>query len=431
MLLKTIQQTCQILESGVLDDSIAKLCGGVDQVDTYRQRLLNAIDAFGAQFGTDREIALFSAPGRTELGGNHTDHQRGHVLAASVNLDIIAVAARRDDNVIQVQSEGFPMDVVSLDELEPKTDQKPDAAELIRGVAARFGQLGCSITTGFDAYTTSQVMKGSGLSSSAAFEVLIGNICNAFYGANRFSPVELAEIGQYAENVYFQKPCGLMDQMASSVGGAVAIDFAEAHAPVVQPVSFDFSKTGYALCIVDTGGNHADLTAEYAAIPAEMHSVAAYFGKEVLSEVPANEVLRAIPELRKSCGDRAVLRAMHYYREDRRAQGESDALERGDFEAFLHLVENSGQSSYCLLQNVYPSSAPQDQPVSIALAVGSAVLGGRGAIRVHGGGFGGTIQAFVPTVLLTQFREDMEKALGVGCCHVLQIRPVGGTTILI
>ncbi|WP_295214224.1 galactokinase family protein [Ruminococcus sp.] len=431
MLLKTIQQTRQILESGVLDDSIAKLCGGVDQVDTYRQRLLNAIDAFGAQFGTDREIALFSAPGRTELGGNHTDHQRGHVLAASVNLDIIAVAARRDDNVIQVQSEGFPMDVVSLDELEPKTDQKPGAAELIRGVAARFGQLGCSITTGFDAYTTSQVMKGSGLSSSAAFEVLIGNICNAFYGANRFSPVELAEIGQYAENVYFQKPCGLMDQMASSVGGAVAIDFAEAHAPVVQSVSFDFSKTGYALCIVDTGGNHADLTAEYAAIPAEMHSVAAYFGKEVLSEVPANEVLRAIPELRKSCGDRAVLRAMHYYREDRRAQGESDALERGDFEAFLHLVENSGQSSYCLLQNVYPSSAPQDQPVSIALAVGSAVLGGRGAIRVHGGGFGGTIQAFVPTVLLTQFREDMEKALGVGCCHVLQIRPVGGTTILI
>lgn len=420
-----------MLKSGALDDSIAKLCGGTDQVDAYRQRLLHAIDAFEVQFGTDREIALFSAPGRTELGGNHTDHQRGHVLAASVNLDIIAVAARRDDNVIQVQSEGFPLDVVSLDELEPQTEKKPDAAELIRGVAARFGQLGCPITTGFDAYTTSQVMKGSGLSSSAAFEVLIGNICNAFYGEDRFSPVDLAEIGQYAENVYFQKPCGLMDQMASSVGGIVAIDFAEAHAPVVQPVSFDFSKTGYVLCIVDTGGSHADLTEEYAAIPAEMHSVAAYFGKEVLSEVPANEVLRAIPELRKSCGDRAVLRAMHYYREDRRAQGESDALERGDFEAFLHLVENSGQSSYCLLQNVYPSSAPQDQPVSIALAVGSAVLGGRGAIRVHGGGFGGTIQAFVPTVLLAQFQEGMEQALGAGCCHVLQIRPVGGTTILI
>lgn len=431
MLLKTIQETRQMLQARVLDDTISKLCGGADQIEAYRKRLLHAIDAFAAQFGTDRKIALFSAPGRTELGGNHTDHQRGHVLAASVNLDIIAVAAYREDNVIQVQSEGFPMDVISLDELEPQTDKKPDAAELIRGVAARFKELGSPLTKGFDAYTTSQVMKGSGLSSSAAFEVLIGNICNALYAENRFSAVELAQIGQYAENVYFQKPCGLMDQMASSVGGAVAIDLFEEHAPVVEPVSFDFSKTGYALCIVDTGGNHADLTAEYAAIPAEMRSVAAYFGKEVLSEVPANEVLRAIPELRKACGDRAVLRAIHYYREDRRAQGESDALERGDFEAFLHLVQNSGQSSYCLLQNVYPSSVPEDQPVSIALAVGSAVLGGRGAIRVHGGGFGGTIQAFVPTVLLAQFREGMEQALGAGCCHVLQIRPVGGTTILI
>lgn len=429
--MKTIQETRQMLQAGVLDDSIAKLCGGADQIEVYRNRLLHTVDAFAAQFGTDREIAVFSAPGRTELGGNHTDHQRGHVLAASVNLDIIAIAARRDDNMIQVQSEGFPLDVVSLEELEPQTEKKPDAAELIRGVAARFRQLGCSMTTGFDAYTTSQVIKGSGLSSSAAFEVLIGNICNAFYAENRFNPVQLAQIAQFAENVYFQKPCGLMDQIASSVGGVVAIDFTETHAPAVHPVSFDFSQTGYALCIVDTGGNHADLTAEYAAIPAEMHSVAAFFGKDVLSEVPAEDVLCAIPELRKVCGDRAVLRAIHYYREDRRALGESAALERDDFEAFLHLVENSGQSSYCLLQNVYPPSTPQDQPIAIALAVGSAMLGGRGAIRVHGGGFGGTIQAFVPTVLLAQFQDGMEKALGAGCCHVLQIRQVGGTTILI
>lgn len=274
-------------------------------------------------------------------------------------------------------------------------------------------------------------MPGSGLSSSAAFEVLLGNICNALYADNRFTPVELAQMGQYAENVYFHKPCGLMDQMASSVGGAVAIDFANPVKPVVHPVKFDFSSTGYALCIVDTGGNHADLTEEYAAIPREMGAVAKYFGKDVLSEVKSEQVLRSIPELRKACGDRAVLRAMHFYREDGRAQGESDALERGDFEAFLHLVQNSGESSYCLLQNVYPSSVPAEQPVSIAIAVGSAVLGGRGAIRVHGGGFGGTVQAFVPSVLLSQFRDGMEAVLGEGCCHVLQIRPIGGMTILI
>lgn len=261
-----------------------------------------------------------------------------------------------------MKSEGFPADVISLDELEPVTDQKPTAAELIRGAAAWFQQYGCPLDTGFDAYTTSQVMPGSGLSSSAAFEVLLGNICNALYADNRFTPVELAQMGQYAENVYFHKPCGLMDQMASSVGGAVAIDFANPVKPVVHPVKFDFSSTGYALCIVDTGGNHADLTEEYAAIPREMGAVAKYFGKDVLSEVKSEQVLRSIPELRKACGDRAVLRAMHFYREDGRAQGESDALERGDFEAFLHLVQNSGESSYCLLQNVYPSSVPAEQP---------------------------------------------------------------------
>ena len=330
-----------------------------------------------------------------------------------------------------MHSEGFPEDEISLEELEPVTDKKPTAAELIRGIAARFKQYGCPLETGFDAYTTSQVMAGSGLSSSAAFEVLLGNICNALYAENRFTPVELAQMGQYAENVYFQKPCGLMDQMASSVGGAVAIDFANPMLPAVHPVAFDFSRTGYVLCIVDTGGNHADLTAEYAAIPAEMQEVAKYFGKDVLAEVPSAQVLRSIPELRKACGDRAVLRAMHFYREDGRAQGESDALDRGDFEAFLHLVQNSGQSSYCLLQNVYPSSAPEDQPISIALAVGSAVLGGRGAIRVHGGGFGGTVQAFVPAVLLSQFQEGMESVLGKDCCHVLRIRSVGGMTVLI
>ncbi len=431
MTLKAIDEARRLLSSEAFTETAVLLSGGTDLAEAYRTRLLRAIDTFTQHFGSDREIAVFSAPGRTELGGNHTDHQRGHVLAASINLDVIAVVARRTDRTICVKSEGFPADVISLDELEPVTDQKPTAAELIRGAAAWFQQYGCPLDTGFDAYTTSQVMPGSGLSSSAAFEVLLGNICNALYADNRFTPVELAQMGQYAENVHFHKPCGLMDQMASSVGGAVAIDFANPVKPVVHPVKFDFSSTGYALCIVDTGGNHADLTEEYAAIPREMGAVAKYFGKDVLSEVKSEQVLRSIPELRKACDDRAVLRAMHFYREDGRAQGESDALERGDFEAFLHLVQNSGESSYCLLQNVYPSSVPAEQPVSIAIAVGSAVLGGRGAIRVHGGGFGGTVQAFVPSVLLSQFRDGMEAVLGEGCCHVLQIRPIGGMTILI
>ena len=285
----------------------AVLGGGEDLAEAYRNRLLCAIDSFVQLYGSGRGIAIFSAPGRTELGGNHTDHQHGHVLAASINLDVIAVVARREDTTIRVHSEGFPEDEISLEELEPVTDKKPTAAELIRGIAARFKQYGCSLETGFDAYTTSQVMAGSGLSSSAAFEVLLGNICNALYAKNRFTPVELAQMGQYAENVYFQKPCGLMDQMASSVGGAVAIDFANPMLPAVHPVAFDFSRTGYVLCIVDTGGNHADLTAEYAAIPAEMQEVAKYFGKDVLAEVPSAQVLRSIPELRKAFGDRAVL----------------------------------------------------------------------------------------------------------------------------
>lgn len=425
-----IKEARQRVQSGLLDDKLVQLCGQ-QALAAYRQRLIQTIDGFEMHFGADREIAIFSAPGRTELGGNHTDHQRGHVLAASVNLDILGVAAPREDRLIQVQSLGHALDTVSLDQLQPDLEHEPHAAELIRGVVARFGQLGYPLGAGFDAYTTSAVPKGSGLSSSAAFEVLIGSICNVFYAENHFSASALAEIGQYAENVYYQKPCGLMDQMASAVGGAVAIDFAEEGNPRIEPVQFDFSKTGYALCIVDVGGSHADLTEEYAAIPAEMQSVAAFFNREVLSQVSPHELMRHIPALRKQCGDRAVLRAMHFFREDKRAQGEADALARGDFEAFLRLVQNSGQSSYELLQNVSPLSSPQEQPAAVALAVGSAMLGGRGAIRIHGGGFGGTIQAFVPAVLLTQFQEGMEAALGAGCCHVLEIRPVGSTTILI
>ena len=376
------------------------------------------------------KIYHFSAPGRTEIGGNHTDHQHGCVIAAAVDMTTTAEVTLNGTNVIRVDSEGYRPVEIDLGDLNAKESERNTTAALIHGVAAAFAQRGYKLA-GFDAKVKSTVLPGSGLSSSAAFEVLIGRILNGLFADNVTSDIEIAQIGQYAENVYYGKPSGLMDQMASSVGGAVAIDFANPVKPVVHPVKFDFSSTGYALCIVDTGGNHADLTEEYAAIPREMGAVAKYFGKDVLSEVKSEQVLRSIPELRKACGDRAVLRAMHFYREDGRAQGESDALERGDFEAFLHLVQNSGESSYCLLQNVYPSSVPAEQPVSIAIAVGSAVLGGRGAIRVHGGGFGGTVQAFVPSVLLTQFRDGMEAVLGEGCCHVLQIRPIGGMTILI
>lgn len=428
----SMTQARQKLMAGELDDVLLQLCCDEERLTAYRTRLLEMLDAFARQFGADREIAILSAPGRTELGGNHTDHQRGHVLAASVNLDILAVVAKRDDRTIQVQSEGYPLDVISLDELDPIPEsQEAHASELIRGVVARFGQLGCPLPTGFDAYTTSEVLKGSGLSSSAAFEVLIGQICNALYADDQFDAITLAEIGQYAENTYYHKPCGLMDQMASAVGGVVAIDFSDAAKPAVESIGFDFSKTGFALCIVDTGGSHADLTAEYAAIPAEMRQVAAHFGKETLSEITEGMVIDSIGELRASCGDRAVLRALHFFHEDLRAQSEADALRRGDFDSYLQLVRYSGESSICLLQNVFASSSPMHQPASIALAVGGMVLGRRGAIRIHGGGFGGTIQAYVPTVLLMPFCEEMEQVLGKGCCHALQIRQVGAMTVLI
>lgn len=430
--MQQLTEVRQQVADGELDEKlIPLLCGDNTKLDAYRTRLLHAIDAFADKFGEDREIALFSAPGRTELGGNHTDHQRGHVLAGAINLDMIAVVARRQDTLIQVQSKGYPLHVISLDKLQPIPEwQMPHAEDLVRGIAARLVEFGASIPTGFDAYTTSDVIKGSGLSSSAAYEILIGTIFNALYCDNKWSSVQLAEIGQYAENVYYRKPCGLMDQMASSVGGAVAIDFYDKDNPDVHPIDFDFSKTDYALCIVDTGGNHADLTDEYAAIPKEMKQIASYFGKDVLSQVPEEEMKQSIPALRKAYGDRAVLRAMHFYQEDRRAVAEATALEADDFGTFLRLVNASGLSSYCLLQNVYAASNPAQQPAAIALAVGQETLAGRGALRIHGGGFGGTIQAFVPKDILPWFVDRMNQVLGSHHCREIQIRPVGGYIIL-
>lgn len=426
--MNTIAETIRALESGAYDRCLSGMyaCTG-DALAPYRQRFLDAIAAFREAFGDAAQIALFSAPGRTELGGNHTDHQGGHVLAGSVNLDIIAVAAMREDGQIRLKSEGFSMDCIDLADLQPVKEEENTSAALIRGIAAKFTEMGYPVR-GFDAYTTSNVLRGSGLSSSAAFEVLVGNICSTFYADEQVDAVKIAQIGQYAENVYFGKPCGLMDQMASAVGGLVAIDFARSNAPTIRQVAFDLSACGYALCIIDTGGDHAGLTAEYAAIPNEMGKVAAFFDKTVLSEVPEEAFYEKLPTLREQCGDRAVLRAMHFYQEDRRVAEQVAALERGDLDAFLALVRQSGRSSYMYLQNVLIPGRER-QEMALALALCERLLDGQGACRVHGGGFAGTVQAFVPRERLEHFRAGVEQVLGQGSCHVLRIRAHGGTEL--
>ena len=379
---------------------------------------------FAAAFGGAAE-RYFSAPGRTEVSGNHTDHQRGRVLAGAVNLDTVAAVRANGTNVIRVQSKGYPLCQVRLDALEPVADEINSTPALIRGVAARFAQLGCKVE-GFDAYCESTVLPGSGLSSSAAFEVLIGTIINHLFFGGRVSQPEIAQIGQYAENVFFGKPCGLMDQTASAVGGLVTIDFADKERPDIRPVHFDFSTTGHALCIIDSRADHADLTDEYAAIPGELKALCAFFGKEVITEIPEEEFYAAIPALREKYPDRAIMRAIHEYNENRRVPQQVDCLESGDFEGFLRLTKESGYSSWMYLQNVVPAGYVKQQAMAVALGLCEHYLQGRGAYRVHGGGFAGTVQAFVPFDLLDSFRAGIDAALGEGACHVLSIRPQGG-----
>lgn len=381
-------------------------------------------NAFAEIFGTQPN-RYFSAPGRTEVSGNHTDHQRGQVLAGAVNLDTVAAVRANHTNMIRIQSQGYPMCIVCLDELEPIAAEINTTPALVRGVAARFVQLGCHVA-GFDAYCESNVLPGSGLSSSAAYEVLIGTIINHLFFDGRVSQPEIAQIGQYAENVFFGKPCGLMDQMASAVGNLVTIDFFDKEHPVIEPVDFDFAACGHALCIIDSGADHADLTDEYAAIPGEIKAVAAWFGKDVLTQIDEADFYAAIPQLRKSCGDRAVMRAVHFYQENARVPMQVEALRNGDFEKFLGLVKQSGYSSYMYLQNVIPAGYKQHQDVAVALALCEHYLNGRGAYRVHGGGFAGTVQAFVPFDILDSFVAGMDSVLGEGACHVLSIRPQGG-----
>ena len=413
---------------GHLDETLTALYGK-DQLAAQKIRYTEALDAFVGLYGDQENLTLFSAPGRTEIAGNHTDHNHGRVVAASVSMDVIAVVSANDTGVIRIQSKGYRMDTVALDDLEMKPEEDNKAIALIRGTVSRFRQKGHCIG-GFDAYTTSNVLKGSGLSSSAAFEVLVGTILNYTYNGGAISPVEIAKYAQYAENVYFGKPSGLMDQMASSVGSVITIDFADTENPLIEKIDFDMDAMGCALCIVDVGGNHADLTSEYAAIPAEMKQVAGFFGRDVLRGVSYRELIANAPFLRAQFGDRAFLRAVHFVKENERVGAIVNALKDKDYPLFLRLVTESGDSSYRYLQNVYASFDPKEQSMAVALEMAEDILDGRGAYRVHGGGFGGTTQNFVPLDLLEEFRAGIESVFGKGSCHVLSIRPFGGIQVL-
>ncbi|MBQ8817075.1 MAG: galactokinase [Clostridia bacterium] len=414
--------------SGALDKTLAYIYG--EAALTYqKQRYASAIDEFVKIYG-DREISLFSVAGRSELSGNHTDHNHGCVVAASIDLDIIAVAAKRDDSVIRVKSEGFPEDVVDTSSYTaPITEKFGTSESIIAGMCAGFLKDGYAIG-GFDAYTTSNVLKGSGLSSSAAFEDMIGNILSHMYNDGKVDNVEIAKLAQYSENVFFGKPCGLMDQVACAVGGIVAIDFADPKNPIIDKIDFDLSEKGYNLCIVNTGGNHADLTDDYASVPAEMKAVAAHFGKSVLREIDKDTLVKEIPALREKVGDRAILRALHFLAENERVKAQKVALLDGDLDAFFAGVIASGRSSFCYLQNVYTTKNLTEQGLSLALCLAEGYLSDKKAAwRVHGGGFAGTIQSFVPMNEVAGYKALMDSVFGKDKCIVLRIRPVGAVKV--
>ena len=391
------------------------------------ERIDALIERFHSLYGED-EPGVWSAPGRTEISGNHTDHQHGKVLAASVNVDMLAAAAPNGTGTVNIASEGFEPFSVDLDMLEPVKSEQGSTAALVRGICALAAGRGYPVS-GFDACVVSNVPQGSGLSSSAAFEVLIGAVVNSLFCGDELKATDLAIMGQQAENRWFMKPCGLMDQMASAWGGVIAIDFADPAAPQVTPVSFDFAAEGFSLCMVDVKSDHASLTHEYAAIPGELKAVSAVFGKDALRDVDEAEFYRRVAEVRQAAGDRGVLRAVHIFNENRRVEQSTAALRDGDFPAFLRLVRESGRSSWMYLQNVLVTGSTEEQAAGVALALCESVLGERGAFRIHGGGFGGTVQAFVPDDLLDAFRARLESVFGPGSCHVMQIRPVGFTRL--
>lgn len=429
--MQTINIVKEALREGLYDDKLSVLyCRSGDALLYYRTRLVRIIDGYMREFNKDEatEICICSAPGRTELGGNHTDHQGGKVLTGSVDLDALACAAPNGTNTINIFSEGFGVTSVCCDDLSPVDSEKDTTAGIIRGIAAKISSMGYCVS-GFDAYITSDVPGGSGLSSSACFEILLGVIVNHLFCSDKIGAVELAKIGQYAENVYFGKPSGLLDQMGCAIGGVVAIDFKDAE-PVCRVVSCDLTKAGYAMCIIDTGANHMGLTAHYAAVPAEMKAIAAHFGKEVLSQLDENEFYASLPELRAAAGDRAVLRAIHYFEDCKRVDAQVDALAAENFDEYLRLVSESGRSSITCLQNITTFENSTEQSVAVALVRAEQLLNGRGAVRVHGGGFAGTIQAYVPLDILAEFCLGMDSLMGKNACRVTYIRPAGGTVVI-
>lgn len=429
----TSRELREQIAGGCWDAALGALYGREAEVlEHHRQRCCDALACFEEYYGPGRQVRMYSAPGRAELGGNHTDHQHGFGLAAAVNLDLVAVVARNQDDYIRVKSRGFnKLDVIDLDERHPQEAESTHSASLIRGIAEGFRAKGGQVG-GFDAYTTSDVLRGSGLSSSAAFETAIGTIINHEFNAARFASEEVALIGQYAENTYFGKPSGLLDQLTSSLGGIVFADFADPANPRIEKIHPQgLFPAGMSLCVTDTRGSHSELTGEFAAIRHEMEAVAACLGQERLGEVPEEAFWESIPWLRQKCGDRAVLRAAHFYQENARTIEQEKALRAGDFPAFLRLLQASGHSSYMYCQNVYCADRPEEQGLSVALAVSQSVLSGSGAAwRMQGGGFAGTIQAFVPEDYVQKYCDAIETVFGQGSCYVVKLREQGGMRLL-
>ena len=423
--------TQELLQYVTTDECKAKLLDiyvDAERMDYQVQRYQKAIEIFQGTFGAG-EASIYSAPGRTEVGGNHTDHQYGRVLAASINLDAIGIVRKRDDGKVQIKSDGYDLITVDSNDIQKVDEEENTTLSLIKGMLAGVKEHGYKIG-GFEAYVTSDVLIGAGLSSSAAFETLLGTILSYLYNDGKISAIEIAILGQYAENVYFGKPCGLMDQMASSVGNLVTIDFADPKDPVVERVEFDLEQHGYDLCITDTKGSHANLTPDYAAVPEEMKKIAAYFSKEVLRDVTFEDIMSHIAALRSTTNDRAILRAIHFIEENKRVSEEVTALKNGDTDAFLKGVRASGDSSYKYLQNIY---SPQDvlhQNMSLALAISDVTLRDNGVARVHGGGFAGTIQAFVKKEKTAKYKKTMDQVFGEDSCHVLKIRKYGGMEVI-
>ena len=421
-------QLIAAIESGKYNGIFTELYGE-ENIKAQEARYIKVVNEFAKLFGGDREISLFSVAGRSEISGNHTDHNYGKVLAASINLDIIAAASPRDDLHINIKSEGFPIDEVDI--ADPTVDEALyyTSKSIISGMCSGFMKYGHKVG-GYDAYTTSNVFKGSGLSSSAAFEDMVGLILNGFYNDGAVENAEIAKIAQYSENAFFGKPSGLMDQTACAVGGFVAIDFKNPKEPVIEKLPFDLTAAGYSLCIVNTGGNHADLNDDYASVPADMKKIASYFGKPVLREVGLDEILKNIKALREFAGDRAVMRAIHYKNENERVTAQTAALKSGDIDGFFAGVMASGNSSFKYLQNVYTVKNVEEQGLSLALCLAEIALAGKkAAYRVHGGGFAGTIQAFVANDDVPAFRAALDNAFGEGATTVLKVRPYGAIRI--